>query len=783
MEPLPAGRGDLQRGLSRRRAPLFIQDVFVRPNIDEGCVEVWIDAVNTTSRLMEHFEVELEILPRNFTGPGIGPLTFQVAYAGPGVNYYRYKVELPAFRLWEPESPYLYTARVGLITGAERSDSRDRSFGMRKFHMDEQGNPKGTLYLNNRPVLLRGANEMGHLQQCVMKGDYDQLIDDILIAKLAHLNFYRITQRPVQEEIYDYFDRLGMMHQCDLPTFGFIRRNQFVEGVRQAAEMERLIRDHPSSVMVSLINEPSRTEKRRKGHRHLHRNELEAFFVAARQAIYVENPDRVVKNADGDYNPPTREGPPDFHCYNMWYTNNTIPVGKMYKGYLPAIRAGWKTGCGEYGTEGLDNEQLMRSRYPKEWRPSGGEEEWSAEPDPRRADLQSARGLVCRTADAARVDSGEPEASMSGDEADDGRLAPAGGPRRIHRGPSLDRRMAGRLDEGAGRGRPDSEAGVLHVQSLPGADSREPPMRQVEGLCGETLEIEAWLLNDTAEEYRPCRIVATLRDDTRDYGSYELAASPPRASARYAGTIRFTVPPVEDRRSLHMDACLLDDNGKPLNSERFTFEAFAKASRVEPQPVAWLDTEAELLCSPLGLPGEPYDAASTGSGPLVAASREAFERHRDSLLEKVREGATALLILNGPDSEAWDIGGTPVRTAKLRELYFLALQSEDPRLSWVKEDDFSYFYHLTNDRIDGISNCHLLGDGIEPMVFAYRPQNEPGAGGKEKPPIVGKSPFGSGQFVLVCLPLSGRVGYNPTLDRFLISILSERGAAKHARDC
>ncbi|UUZ97361.1 hypothetical protein LJK87_20705 [Paenibacillus sp. P25] len=360
-----------------QRAPLFIQDVFVRPNIDEGCVEVWIDAVNTTSRLMEHFEVELEILPRNFTGPGIGPLTFQVAYAGPGVNYYRYKVELPAFRLWEPESPYLYTARVGLITGAERSDSRDRSFGMRKFHMDEQGNPKGTLYLNNRPVLLRGANEMGHLQQCVMKGDYDQLIDDILIAKLAHLNFYRITQRPVQEEIYDYFDRLGMMHQCDLPTFGFIRRNQFVEGVRQAAEMERLIRDHPSSVMVSLINEPSRTEKRRKGHRHLHRNELEAFFVAARQAIYVENPDRVVKNADGDYNPPTREGLPDFHCYNMWYTNNTIPVGKMYKGYLPAIRAGWKTGCGEYGTEGLDNEQLMRSRYPKEWRPSGGEEEWS----------------------------------------------------------------------------------------------------------------------------------------------------------------------------------------------------------------------------------------------------------------------------------------------------------------------------------------------------------------------------------------------------------------------
>ena len=69
--------------------------------------------------------------------------------------------------------------------------------------------------------MLRGANEMGHLQQCVMNGDFEQLIEDILIAKMCHMNYYRITQRPVQEEIYEYFDMLGMMHQCDFPLFGF----------------------------------------------------------------------------------------------------------------------------------------------------------------------------------------------------------------------------------------------------------------------------------------------------------------------------------------------------------------------------------------------------------------------------------------------------------------------------------------------------------------------------------------------------------------------------------
>ncbi|UJF35603.1 glycoside hydrolase family 2 protein [Paenibacillus hexagrammi] len=771
----PPGAGIYNKVYLEQRSQLFIQDVFVRPNIDDSLVEVWIDAMNTTNRIIENFQLKLELIPKNFSGQGVGPITFTVAYAGPGLNYFRYKVDFPACELWEPDSPLLYVARIEMMNGEECVDSRDRTFGMRKFHMDEQDQPKGTLYLNNRPVILRGANEMGHLQQCVMNNDFDQLIDDILIAKVANMNFYRITQRPVQEEIYDYFDMLGMMHQCDLPTFGFIRRNQFAEGVRQAAEMERLIRSHPSSVMVSLINEPSRTEKRRKGHRHLHRNELEAFFVASRQAIFIENPDRVVKNAEGDYNPPTREGLPDFHCYNMWYTNNVIALGRMYKGFLPPVREGWKAGCGEYGTEGLDRAELMLSRYPKEWLPASEQERWlpSAIHGAQTYNIHGDWFAEQQTM-PEWIEASQKHQSLAT------KLMTDAWRRRADRVVStaihllIDAWPAGWMKALVGVDRIPKPAYFTYKECL-------EPMR-VNLRCdrwkvyeGESMEIEAWLLNDTAEEVKQCRIVATLRDDACDYGHYEISGTFPAASSGYAGSIRFSVPAVLDRQMLYVDACLLDENGNMLNAERFTFEAFARAFNRKPQLISYLDKESELIGKLLNMPGEVNHDAAKAEPPCVVSSPEVFARHRTDILHKVRNGGTVICILKHADNGVWELEDSQIRTVKLRNVYTLSIQAGEPCLSEVKSDDFSYFYNLTTDRIDGISNCHLDGEGIEPIVFAYHAQGE--KDGKRKLPLVGKKKLGRGQIFFVCMPLSGRVGFNPTLDRLLLSMLSEKGGS------
>ena len=102
--------------------------------------------------------------------------------------------------------------------------------------MDEKSMPKGAFYLNNERIVLRGTNEMGHLPLCVMRGDYEQLIDDILIAKVANLNFYRMTQRPVHDEIYTYFDMLGMLCQSDFPLFSYLKPSAVGEALKPLSD-------------------------------------------------------------------------------------------------------------------------------------------------------------------------------------------------------------------------------------------------------------------------------------------------------------------------------------------------------------------------------------------------------------------------------------------------------------------------------------------------------------------------------------------------------------------
>jgi len=363
---------------------IYISDLFVRPLIESGQAEIWVE-VYSSDYVRRNLDFYLSIYGQNFEKTVLKDLHFvtksntEQGYlckafdeentselpCMKGINIYKILVDIENPCLWDIESPFLYNAQVSVCFEGKEFDKSSVQFGMRDFYQDTESEKKGMFYLNGQSIKLRGANTMGFEQQDVLRKDFSQLIDDILLAKLCNMNFWRLTQRPVQDEVYKYCDMLGLMTQTDLPLFGVMRRTKFAEGIRQAEEMERLIRSHPCNILVSYINEPI-SGLFTYPHRNMLREELENFFEGCDKIIHLNNPDRVIKYVDGDYDPPSKLMP-DNHCYNFWYLNHNIEIGKMLKDYWCAVKPNWYYGCGEFGVEGLDFESVMKKYYPKEW--------------------------------------------------------------------------------------------------------------------------------------------------------------------------------------------------------------------------------------------------------------------------------------------------------------------------------------------------------------------------------------------------------------------------------
>lgn len=767
----PAGAGIFGKVTLECRPEIYIDDIFVRPDIDHDSAEIRLGVYNYTDEVQEGFDLSISLLPRNYEGGEIGSLKTGIAYAGPEKNEYRYFVPLKGYRLWNMETPWLYGAQAVISKDGRVISARSGNFGMKKFVSDENSVPKGRFYLNNEPVVLRGANEMGHLQQCVMQGDFDQLIDDILIAKLCNMNYYRVTQRPVQEEIYDYFDMLGIMHQCDLPLFGFLRRPQFAEALRQTVEMEHLIRRHVSTCMVTFINEPMcirRTEdpndkysKRyeAKGHRHLLRDELEAFFAAARKAVYIENPDRVIKNVEGDYDAPTAEGMPDFHSYTMWYTNHGEPIGRLMRGYLPPVKDGWMIGCGEYGAEGLDNENIIRNMYPKEWLQTDSKGRWY--PD----------RIVGAQTHSVQGDWYQEQDNISD----------------WVRESQIHQARATKLMTDAYRRRGDvmnQTAIHLLIDAWPSGwmktllDCRRQPKRayfaykeslvpfRVNLYTGrscvyqdETVEVEAWLLNDTGKSQN-VRIMAGVWNEGEEqpYMSFELEASSDAAVAGCAGRIpvRFLNLDAETGpRRVCVKAAVFGSDGRLINQEAVVLDVYKRiALDVNAHAVG---KEAEELCSYLtGI----KECAGPEAGIWVSGS--ICQEDVDRLARHVEDGGRGILLL--PEAAAvCRIGNEEVRTRACGDLFFAAAAEE------FRKYPLSMLFNEEKGYIDATA-AFTIDTGLpgEDLIYTYDKKGFNGSyGAKPHLPFVKKCAYGNGELILVSLGRNGRVGCNAGLDALL----------------
>ncbi len=780
----PPGFGIYQDVYIEARAPMHLADLWVRPLPDERRAEAWVEVWNADRR-NKPASLEISIYGQNFNDtvisrlryvpgtriiPGIGDLQKPtddqdvILTMGPGMNLLKVPLAIARFRRWELNAPWLYQIQVRLLDDAGRVvDQAKGQFGMRSFRQDLDSIPRGRLFLNGQQVKLRGANTMGFEQQDVFKKDMQQLVDDILLAKICNMNYLRLTQRPVQPEVYDHCDRLGLMVQTDLPLFGCMRYNKVAEGVRQAEEMERLIRGHPSNIMISYINEPFPNANGRP-HRHLTRPDLEAFFGAADRAVRILNPDRVIKHVEGDYDPPG-ETLPDNHVYCGWYNGHGLELGKLHRGYWVPVKPDWMYACGEFGAEGLDPADLMRRRYPKAWLPGADESGWSpnAIPGAQTGNFHYMWFDTQRTLeDWVRV-SQRHQARVT-------RLFAE----RFRR----DDRMTGFAVHLFIDAFPSSwMKTIMDCERRPKPayfeyrEALEPLAANIRTdrwtfTAGEEMSFEFWVCNDTPRSPEGVELRWQIEQNGRVVYARRSPATVDPTRATFQGFFAHDAPDVHERTRFVLRLALADGDSI-IHDTKVEFEVFPPLPAPDGAAVRVIGTadgRARRLLAEMGV----NERAENPSVVLID-DPAAYEANRATVDSAVAAGARAV-FLELPAGQ-YEIGGSTVRVEEcvMRSREFVSRATGHRFVAGFGAEDFTLWYDPAVDHFRPLLPTVFVADGWDPILL--NGNGVWGGGAWRSRLAAAEKHYGRGSYVVCQVELAGRTRHNPVAAHFTRRLL------------
>ncbi len=360
------GGGIFRRVYLEYTGETTIGAVFARASLQDKTVNVKVEVDAPTSR---EVSIDVRIIPENFKG-----LSFQKTITRKlpgGFREHKIAVPIPGARLWSPQTPYLYRCRVVLRDGDRVLDGKDALFGCRSFSVASVEDSKksgvipGTLYLNGKPVFLRGANVNGGLNLWWFWGQEGKLVDCLLMLKLANFNMVRATQHVSFPEVREYMDRLGIMSEQDQGYGnGRIGRTSPTEWIATARPLARECYNNPGVVLLCFANEITLDTS------------LAKRIV---DEVLKVDPERIVMPVSGlrkTVLPEECSGHIvyDYHSYEGWYSKRG-EVWNLARKIDQIDNFAWtsfdkvaeKVVLGEFGAEALDSFETMKSIFPPQF--------------------------------------------------------------------------------------------------------------------------------------------------------------------------------------------------------------------------------------------------------------------------------------------------------------------------------------------------------------------------------------------------------------------------------
>ncbi|HVS54074.1 MAG TPA: glycoside hydrolase family 2 TIM barrel-domain containing protein [Opitutaceae bacterium] len=239
------------------------------PTVTNDAATVHVEtSVQNTSERARNFSVQIELL--DDTGAVVATATRPAAIEPHASAKLAQDIPLAHPRLWSLDTPALYTARTRLVEGDAVRDETLTRFGVRTITFDAD---RG-FALNGVAMKLKGVcvhHDAGPLGAAVPVQVWERRLRAL---KEIGVNAIRTSHNPPAPELLDLCDRLGLLVKDEAFDEFTPTKNKWVSGwndgqpsrygygeffaewgVRDAQDMVRRDRNHPSIVLWSIGNE------------------------------------------------------------------------------------------------------------------------------------------------------------------------------------------------------------------------------------------------------------------------------------------------------------------------------------------------------------------------------------------------------------------------------------------------------------------------------------------------------------------------------------------------
>ena len=388
------------------------------------------------------------------------------------------------------------------------------------------------------------------------------------------------------------------------------------------------------------------------------------------------------------------------YSYPMWYNGHGIDIGRLHRGYWLPVKPGWYYGCGEYGAEGLDSAEVMEECYPREW---------LREPfDPGhivRSQTKSFSGFFYDAQEdmqgwISRSQRYQAFAARMMTEAfrrDDRMVSNA-----IHL--FIDAWPSGWMKSIMDCKRIPKQAYFAYRDAL------APLLVSLRTdrfayTAGETIQIEAFLCNDTAKSGAYTLAFELYNEQNKLIQTGRVPAHADACRAAYIASAEFPAETAQDRETLTLRAVLLDGNGDVVNDTEQKLTVFQDVTVVPNDNVVILKLEPGL---------------HTVAGETVT-----------------------------------------VKPCGMLPLHFVSRKTGHPAVAEFKEQDFSYWYDAKEDCITPLLDTTFIAKGFTPILLSNNMDEQ----GNWGPVLAAAEKLYEGKRYVICqLDLRQE---NPVAKRFL----------------